>query len=152
MKELDQIAEEQQLRQRVRDRERELGLRHTRKKPAWGKAMMAVVYGLCIEIVIYAEVVMWMRFDLSALYALIGVPAAMFGVFWAYAQKSAKENTKGGIVYDMNIRQAETDDLAGMEPETTQIPERVSDKEQKHDFRNFFTGIDDRIYFYGAVY
>lgn len=70
MKELDQIAEEQQLRQRVRDRERELGLRHTRKKPAWGKAMMAVVYGLCIEIVIYAEVVMWMRFDLSALYAL----------------------------------------------------------------------------------
>ena len=117
MKELDQIAEEQQLRQRVRDRERELGLRHTRKKPAWGKAMMAVVYGLCIEIVIYAEVVMWMRFDLSALYALIGVPAAMFGVFWAYAQKSAKENTKGGIVYDMNIRQAETDDLAGMEPE-----------------------------------
>ena len=93
MKELDQIAEEQQLRQRVRDRERELGLRHTRKKPAWGKAMMAVVY------------------------ALIGVPAAMFGVFWAYAQKSAKENTKGGIVYDMNIRQAETDDLAGMEPE-----------------------------------
>ena len=99
MKELDQIAEEQQLRQQVRDRERELGLRRTRKKPAWGKAMMAVVYGLCIEIVIYAEVVMWMRFDLSALYALIGVPAAMFGVFWAYAQKSAKENTKGGIVY-----------------------------------------------------
>ena len=107
MKELDQIAEEQQLRQQVRDRERELGLRRTRKKPAWGKAMMAVIYGLCIEIVI----------DLSALYALIGVPAAMFGVFWAYAQKSAKENTKGGIVYDMNIRQAETDDPADFEPE-----------------------------------
>ena len=47
MKELDQIAEEQQLRQQVRDRERELGLRRTRKKPAWGKAMMAVIYGLC---------------------------------------------------------------------------------------------------------
>lgn len=45
MKELDQIAEEQQLRQRVRDRERELGP-STRKKPAWGKAMMAVVYSL----------------------------------------------------------------------------------------------------------
>lgn len=44
MKELDQIAEEQQLRQQVRDRERELGLRRTRKKPAWGKAMMAVIY------------------------------------------------------------------------------------------------------------
>lgn len=109
------IAEVQQ----VRDRERELGLRRTRKKPAWGKAMMAVIYGLCIEIVIYAEIVMWMRFDLSALYALIGVPAAMFGVFWAYAQKSAKENTKGGIVYDMNIRQAETDDPADFEPENS---------------------------------
>ena len=72
MKELDQIAEEQQLRQQVRDRERELGLRRTRKKPAWGKAMMAVIYGLCIEIVIYAEIVMWMRFDLSALYACLG--------------------------------------------------------------------------------
>ena len=37
MKELDQIAEEQQLRQQVRDRERELGLRRTRKKPAWAR-------------------------------------------------------------------------------------------------------------------
>lgn len=47
MKELDQIAEEQQLRQQVRDRERELGLRRTRKKPAWGKAMMAVICRPC---------------------------------------------------------------------------------------------------------
>lgn len=117
MKELDQAAEEIRLREQVRNRERELGLRPAKKKPAWGKAMMAVVYALCIEIVIYAEIVMWVRFDLSALYALIGVPAAMFGVFWAYAQKSAAENTKGGIVYDMNIRQAETDDPAGIEPE-----------------------------------
>lgn len=76
------------------------------------------------------------------------VPAAMFGVFWAYAQKSAKENTKGGIVYDMNIRQAETDDLAEWSQKTTQIPERVSDKEQNMTLE-IFTGIDDRIYFTG---
>lgn len=126
MKELDQAAEEIQLREQVRNRERELGLRPARKKPTWGKSMMAVIYALCIEIVIYAEIVMWVRFDLSALYALIGVPAAMFGVFWAYAQKSAAENTKGGIVYDMNISQAETDDPAGIEPENnTDIGEGI---------------------------
>lgn len=91
-----------------------------RDKPVAEMGMCELAYNDCYvkgKQAMYAEVVMWMRFDLSALYALIGVPAAMFGVFWAYAQKSAKENTKGGIVYDMNIRQAETDDLAGMEPE-----------------------------------
>ena len=34
MKELDQIAEEQQLRQQVRDRKHDLGLTHTTKQPA----------------------------------------------------------------------------------------------------------------------
>lgn len=116
LKDLDQMAEEIELRKKVQDRERELGLRPTRKKPAWGKAMMVVIYAICIEIVIYAEVVMWLHFDLSALYVLIGVPAAMFSVFWAYAQKSAKENTKGGIVYDMNMLQAGAEPI-DQEPE-----------------------------------
>lgn len=117
MKELDRIAAEMQMKKRVQERERELGLSPTRTKPAWGKAMMVVIYAICIEIVIYAEIVMWVHFDLSALYVLIGVPAAMFSVFWAYAQKSAKENTKGGIVYDMNMLQTENKNPVEFEPE-----------------------------------
>lgn len=77
----------------------------SKKKPSWGKIMMAVVFGLCIEIVLYAEAVMWVKSDISALYALIGVPAAMVGTFWAYASKSKAENTEGGITYDMAMRQ-----------------------------------------------
>jgi len=76
-----------------------------KKKLPWGKAMMAVVFGLCIEIVLYAEIAMWFKNDMSALYALIGVPAAMVGTFWAYASKSRAENTEGGITYDMAMRQ-----------------------------------------------
>lgn len=71
-----------------------------KRKPAWCKVMMAIVYAVCIEIIIYAEVVMWVKSDLSALYALIGVPAAMMGVFWSYSAKSRAENTQGGITYD----------------------------------------------------
>lgn len=97
MKELDQIAEEQQLRQQVRDRERELGLRRTRKKPAWGKAMMAVIYGLCIEIVIYAEIVMWMRFDLSALYALIAYRRPCLGCFGRMHRNPQKRTPRAAL-------------------------------------------------------
>lgn len=77
------------------------------KKPSWTKVMMVIIVAVCIEIIIYSEVVMWLRYDLSALYALVGVPAAMFGVFWSYSEKSKAENSKGGITYDMAMKELE---------------------------------------------
>ncbi|MCC8047314.1 MAG: hypothetical protein LIP12_17810 [Clostridiales bacterium] len=90
-------------------------MKRKRKKPSWSKLMMVVIIGVCIEIIIYSEVAMWARYDLSALYALIGVPAAMFGTFWTYCEKSKAENTKGGITYDMAMKD--------MEPKEPKEPE-----------------------------
>lgn len=106
LRELDRVEQRIKLKKKVEDKERELGLRKTRRKTEWSKIMMLLIYAICLEIVIYAEIVMWVHYDLSALYALIGVPAAMFGVFWAYAAKSRAQNTKGGITYDLAMMQA----------------------------------------------
>lgn len=124
LRELEKQKELLELKKQVRDREIELGIRKPRRKPCWSKAMMAVVYVICIEIIVYAEAVMWVRHDLSALYALIGVPAAMLGVFWAYAEKSKCENTKGGITYDIALREAPEKEPAGgeLEPSEADIP------------------------------
>lgn len=104
LQELDRLEEQLKLKKQVEERERELGLRWTFKKPTWAKTMMVAMVLICLEIIVYSEIVMWAYWDLSALYALIGVPASMFGIFWAYCEKSKAENTKGGIVYDMAMQ------------------------------------------------
>ena len=75
--------------------------RKQRKKPSWSKLMMVVIIAICVEIVIYSEVAMWVKDNFDALYVLLGIPAAMFGVFWSYTEKSKVENSAGGITYDM---------------------------------------------------
>lgn len=67
---------------------------------------------------------------------------------WAEATDEFEKPTP----LDAEVRQWKLAVWPERSQKTTQIPERVSDKEQKHDFRNFFTGIDDCIYFHGAVY
>lgn len=97
---LDRAERTLNLKKEVENREKELGLRRSFKKPAWAKVMMALMVLICLEIVIYAEVVMWKHYDLSALYALVGVAASLAAAIWAYCEKSKAENTKGGIVYE----------------------------------------------------
>ncbi|MCD7882541.1 MAG: hypothetical protein LUI87_02365 [Lachnospiraceae bacterium] len=71
-----------------------------RKKPPWSKLMMVVIIAICVEIVIYSEIAMWAKDNFDALYVLLGIPAAMFGVFWSYTEKSKVENSAGGITYE----------------------------------------------------
>ena len=42
--------------------------------------------------------------DTSALYVLLGIPAAMAPIIWAYFSKAKAENTKNGIVYETAMR------------------------------------------------
>ncbi len=100
------------LKKEVEDRERALGLRWSFKKPAWAKVMMVVMFLICIEILIYTEVVMWVHYDLSALYALVGVAASLAVSLWAYCEKSKAENTKGGIVYESAMKQEDGENNA----------------------------------------
>ena len=79
----------------------------------FSKVLMVCMIAFCAEIVIYSEIAMVLLQDLSSLYALIGIVAALAGSIWAYCEKSKAENTKGGITYDAamrNMADAENED------------------------------------------
>ena len=56
---------------------------------------------------------MWKHYDLSALYALVGVAASLSLAIWAYCEKSKAENTKGGIVYEKAMQENDNEDSDG---------------------------------------
>lgn len=73
----------------------------SKKKQTFGKRLMVAMVLICLQIIIYSEIAMIYLSDLSALYALIGIVAGLAVSIWAYCEKTAKENTKGGITYDL---------------------------------------------------
>ena len=77
--------------------------RKRKKKMSASKIVLAAILLICVEIIIYAEIAMYSLGDLSALYVLIGVPASMAGVAWAYFSKTKVENSEGGIVYETTM-------------------------------------------------
>lgn len=81
-----------------------------KKKVSFGKILMIAILVICLEIVIYSEVAMIYLADLSALYALIGIVGSLSVAIWAYCEKSKKENTKGGITYDLAMKCQTGDD------------------------------------------
>lgn len=109
LRQLDRAERTLELKKQVEDREKALGLRRSFNKPSWSKVMMALMVLICVEIIIYAEVIMWTRYDLSALYALVGVAASLAAAIWAYCEKSKAENTKGGIIYDKAMQENNED-------------------------------------------
>lgn len=78
-----------------------------RNRPSTAKMAMAYIFISCTVVQIYSMVAMWHFGDLSALYSLIGATVGEVGAYCAYAAKSAKENTKGGIVHDMALKSQE---------------------------------------------
>jgi hypothetical protein len=107
---LDRTEKKLDLKKQVENREKELGLRRTWKRPPWSKVIMAAMVLICLEIIIFSEVAMLELGDLSALYALVGVAASLAAAIWAYCEKSKAENTKGGIVYDSAMQKPEDND------------------------------------------
>lgn len=74
--------------------------RKRKKKMSASKIILAIILLICLEIIIYSEIIMGINHDLSALYVLMGIPAAMCGTAWAYFTKAKAENTEGGITYE----------------------------------------------------
>lgn len=70
------------------------------KTPSTSKIALFVVFAICIEILIYCQYAMIKTNDLSAMYALIGVPVSLVPMVIGYYWKSKNENTIGGIVYE----------------------------------------------------
>lgn len=72
-----------------------------KKKIETSKIVVAVIFMVCIEIIVYSQWVMYRLADLTALITLLGIPACMTTAAVAYLNKSAKQNTKNGITYEL---------------------------------------------------
>lgn len=77
------------------------------KLPSTSKLILLGVMLLCLEIVIFCEYTMLALQDVSAMYVLIGIPAALVPIVWGYYSKSKAENTAGGIIYETAMKEKE---------------------------------------------
>lgn len=81
------------------------------KFPATSKIVLFSMIILCVQIVIFAEYAMLKLENMSAMYALIGIPVALTPTIWGYYSKSKAENTKGGITYETAMAKMNTIDI-----------------------------------------
>lgn len=88
-----------------------------KKPPNASKVALAYIFISCTAVQLYSMAAMWHFADLSALYSLIGATVGETIAYCAYAAKSAKENTKGGIVHDMAMKEQEGNGEAQDGPE-----------------------------------
>lgn len=91
-----------------------------RKLPPTSKLALAYIFISCTAVQIYSMIAMWHFGDLSALYSLIGATVGEAISYCAYAAKSAKENTEGGIVHDLAMMQQTPMEPPATDTETPQ--------------------------------
>lgn len=87
------------------------------KKPNTSKLLVFAVLLINIQIIWYVEYVIDKWGDLSALYALIGVPVTLVPTLLGYMHKSTVENTSDtGYVYEARIAELQTnyEDMSGL--------------------------------------
>lgn len=89
------------------------------KLPSTTKLVMTYLFILLNTVLIYAMVAMWHFSDLSYLGVLITDIVAQLITFFIYTVKSTKENTVGGITYDLAMKQSNID-MTDMTQETTE--------------------------------
>lgn len=82
------------------------------------KLILVAVLLLNLQIIHFVEKAIMTYGDLSALYALIAIPATLVPTVWAYYAKARAENCTGGIIYDSAMEQlrqssSENDEAVG---------------------------------------
>lgn len=82
------------------------------------KLILVAVLLLNLQIIHFVEKAIMTYGDLSALYALIAIPATLVPTVWAYYAKARVENCTGGITYDSAMEQlrqssSENDEAVG---------------------------------------
>lgn len=118
------IQIERHKNQQAKMRENIRNIRNKRHKPfklnlSYSKFVLLGMIIMCFQIVLFCEYAIVTLADASAMYALIGIPVALAPIIWGYYSKSKAENTSGGIVYDMAMKNTEefvtdTDDSDGV--------------------------------------
>ena len=106
------IQIERHKNQQAKMRQNIRNIRNKRKKPhklnlSYSKFILLGMIIMCFQIVFFCEYAIITLADTSAMYALIGIPVALAPIIWGYYSKSKAENTSGGIVYDMAMRNME---------------------------------------------
>lgn len=82
-------------------------------KISTSKLILVAVLLLNLQIIYFVEKAIMTYGDLSALYALIAIPATLIPTVWAYFSKAKAENCAGGITYDSameQLRQSSSED------------------------------------------
>ena len=97
----------------------------TKRKPlSTSKLILLGMILLCLQIVFFCEYAMLTLGDTSAMYVLIGIPAALAPIIWGYYGKSKAENVSGGIVYESAM--AEMRSKSENEPADSTVYESVT--------------------------
>lgn len=86
--------------------------RRKKKKKEFGKIALLLIIFNCAIVEVYSMVAMWHFGDLTALYSLIGAVVGASIAYIAYCGKSAKENTRGGITYELAMQDQPEDPTA----------------------------------------
>lgn len=114
--EKEYVAQMKRIKAINRSKERQKALKDERNKfypkfklPSTSKLILLGVILICLQIVIFCEYVIIKTEDTSAMYALIGIPATLIPIIWAYYSKSKAENTVGGIIFETAMREQEID-------------------------------------------
>lgn len=105
LRQIEKAGEKKLLRDELKKKREEYWPK--KKWPSTAKMAMGYIFASCTVVQIYSMAAMWHFADLSALYSLIGATVGEVISYCAYAAKSAKENTKGGIVHDMAMKSQE---------------------------------------------
>lgn len=81
-------------------------------KISTSKLILIAVLLLNLQIIHFVEKAIMTYGDLSALYALIAIPATLVPTIWAYYAKARAENCSGGITYDSAMEQLRQQDVS----------------------------------------
>lgn len=125
--EREYTAQMKALKKMNESKEREIELKKERNKygfklklPSTSKIILFASLLICLQIIFFCERIMVDLGDTSALYVLIGIPAAMAPIIWSYYSKSKAENTMGGIVYEQ----------AMMNQQDSYVPPTINDSQE----------------------
>ena len=88
---------------------KEKKVKKQKEKKETSKVVLFVVFLICIEILLYTEVMVFVLRDSNTLYTLVSVPITLVPITLGYYWKARSQNMKGGITYDTAMTKLESD-------------------------------------------
>ncbi len=109
MKRLEKLLKRKEYKDEEEAAKKKLKRNKPKRKLAASKLFIVGMFMICAEIIAFAEWMMYRFGDTSQIYVLIGIPTTLIVPLFSYMSKSAKENTQGGITFEMAMLQNQTE-------------------------------------------